>query len=244
MRPKAKSKRAVLTNSANGKPYPMSTNTDNARGETDLDLPGGDRATAHVLQNTANELVNALDDYIKLLGEELHDFASFAATHNIGSKRIELGKQGRGRIDNARRDFCRAQLECSPASGVSSENPAPRPLREGEWTTQIEEDLAVLRAPGNRQWYFEEKELYRLQSICLAVNASLADSKDSARLEALTEAARHALLVLATFKVTGKEMPYVEIAPYLWTLMMETHDEIIAALSPQPTEQDKPKNLE
>lgn len=48
-----------------------------------------------------------------------------------------------------------------------------RQVEEGRWTAQIEEGLAVICAPGDRRWYFNQAELYRLKSLCAAHNSSL-----------------------------------------------------------------------
>lgn len=47
-----------------------------------------------------------------------------------------------------------------------------------EWTAGLFNDCSFLRASGDVNWYFADNELYRLQSIATAINASLASLTD------------------------------------------------------------------
>lgn len=47
-----------------------------------------------------NELIQAYEDYIKMLGDEIGELACWATTHGWQSSRIEEGKRMRERIKN------------------------------------------------------------------------------------------------------------------------------------------------
>jgi hypothetical protein len=60
-----------------------------------------------------DELVDALEDYIKLLGEELSELAGFAMVHGWKSKRVEQGAVMRENIMKLKvsRDMARRMAE-------------------------------------------------------------------------------------------------------------------------------------
>ena len=55
--------------------------------------------------STKDDLIKALKDYIKLLGDELSDLAVYLYTHGIHSTRIEQGKEMRARIQQLEQEL-------------------------------------------------------------------------------------------------------------------------------------------
>lgn len=50
------------------------------------------------------ELIDAYEDFIRVLGEEIHDMHGLAHVHGWQSQRVEAGKQCRERIAKAKVD--------------------------------------------------------------------------------------------------------------------------------------------
>lgn len=72
------------------------------------------------------ELIAALDEYIELLGAEIRDLSSFAATHGIESTRVEAGKELRERIARLRVSDRSGTPQATEGSAEYSEERGPR----------------------------------------------------------------------------------------------------------------------
>lgn len=62
------------------------------------------------MENSLKSLIEAYDNYLKLLGEELDELAMMAIMHGWGSKRVEQGKILREKIEKIKTELTKKEI--------------------------------------------------------------------------------------------------------------------------------------